>query len=190
MAVIPIDFNAIQAGGSSIQDFADTLTLDDLKQATQFAINTMLEHIASCVDADVSFAPIDPEATEGLKNADGASLGWTMSHVIAHTTATGETSAFGALELARGISLQGASRYETPWTELTTIEHCQQRLKESLRMRLASLAAWPDRPNLTNRYTPFPAAGPLNAKGLFLLGLWHDDVHQNQLAKIVQQLHK
>jgi len=190
MVAAPIDFNAIRAGGSSIQDFADSLTVEDLKQATEFTINTMLAHIASCVDADVSFVALDPEATEGLKNAEGESLGWTLSHVIAHTTATGEASAFGALDLARGISLQGISRYETPWTELTTIEHCRQRLNESLRMRLASLTAWPDHPNLTNRYTPFPGAGNLNAKGLLLLGLEHDSVHQNQLAKIVQQLHK
>ncbi|HEY7415255.1 MAG TPA: DinB family protein [Ktedonobacteraceae bacterium] len=190
MVVAPIDFQAVRAGGSGIQDFANTLTLDDLKQATELTVNTMLGHIASCVDADVSFVALDPEATEGLKNTDGEVLGWTLSHVIAHTTALGEASAFTALELARGISLRELSLYETPWTELTTIEHCRQRLNESLRMRLASLTAWPDRPNLTNRYTPFPGSGELNAKGIFLLGLEHDNNHQNHLAKIVQQLHK
>ncbi len=84
--------------------------------------------------------------------------------------------------------LQGVSRYEVPWTTLTTIEQCRHRLNESLRMRVAALTAWPDHPHLDNLYTPFPGAGNLNARGLFILGLEHDDVHQHQLAKIAQQI--
>lgn len=188
MTFSPIDFDAIRAGNLNVQDVADALTLDDLRQAAEFSINTMLAHIASCTDADVSFVARDPEATEGLRNANGELLGWTLNHVIVHTTATGEAAAFAALDLARGVSLQGVSRYETPWTTLTTFAQCQQRLNESLRMRRAILAAWPDHPNLTNRYAPFPGAGHLNAKGLFILGLEHDDIHQHHLTKIVHQI--
>lgn len=39
-----------------------------------------------------------------------------------------------------------------------------------------------------NLYTPYPGAGNLNARGLFILGLEHDDVHHHHLAKIVQQI--
>ncbi len=188
MTFSPIDFGRIHAGALTIQEVADRLTVEDLKRATEFSVNTMLAQIAACTDADVAFVPLDPDATEGIKNADGEVLGWTLSHVIVHTTATGEASAFAALDLARGVALQGISRYETPWDRLITIEQCRQRLEESLRMRLASLAAWPDHPDLSNRYTPFPGAGHLNAKELLILGLEHDDIHQHQLAEIVRQI--
>ena len=188
MTFSPIDFAAIRAGKSNVQEVADTFTLDDLRHAVEFSIHTMLAHIASCTDADVSFMSLDPETREELRDANSERLGWNLSHVIVHATATGEASAFAALDLARGISLQGVSRYEVPWTTLTTIEQCRQRLNESLRMRFATLSAWPDQPHLANLYTPYPGAGNLNAKGLFILGLEHDDVHQQHLAKIVQQI--
>ena len=55
-------------------------------------------------------------------------------------------------------------------------------------MQLASLAAWPDHPNLSYRFTPFPGAGNLNAKGLIVLGLEHDESHHHQIATIVNQI--
>ncbi len=180
MIIAPIDFDTLRAGKVGVQDLADTLTVEDLRQATEFSINTMLGHIAACKDEDVAFVARD-------LNADELN-GWTLSHVITHTTATAEAGAFAAMDLARGIALQGIGRYETPWESLRTIEDCRQRLRESLRMRLASLAAWPDHPDLANRYTPFPDAGSLNAKGIFVLGLEHDDVHQHHLADIVHQI--
>jgi len=188
MAFSTIDFATIRAGTLTIQDAADRLTVNDLRQATEFSVNTMLACIAACTDADVSFVALDSGATEGVRNAEGEVLGWTLSHVLVHTTATAEAGAFAALDLARGVSLRVISRYETPWKTLLTIEQCQQRLNESQRMRLASLAAWPDHPNLANRYTPFPGAGHLNAKGIFVLGLEHDDTHQHHLAAIVHQI--
>ncbi len=104
MVFSPIDFAAIRAGKSNVQDVADAFTLDDLRQAVEFSIHTMLMHIASCTDADVSFMSLDPEANEELRDANGERLGWNLSHVIVHATATGEASAFAALDLARGIS--------------------------------------------------------------------------------------
>jgi hypothetical protein len=188
MSSSPIDVEAIRKGAVTIHEVADALTIDDLKQATEFSVSNMLACIAACTDADVSYVALDSEATEGDRDADGQVLGWALSHVITHATATSEAGAFAALDLARGISLREISCYETLWETLLTLEQCQQRLNESQRMRLASIAAWPDRPDLTNRYTPFPGAGNLNAKGIFVLGLEHEDVHQRQIAAIVQQI--
>ena len=84
MAFSPIDFAAIRAGTLTIQDVADTLTVNDLRQATEFSVNTMLACIATCTDADVSFVALDSDATEGVRNAEGEVLGWTLSHVIVH----------------------------------------------------------------------------------------------------------
>jgi len=198
-----IDFEAIRAGTLTIQDVADTMTLDDLELATELSVNNMLAHIAACTDADVTFVPRDPHATEDVRDADGETLGWTLSHVIVHATASSEAGAFAAVDLARGVSLQGPalgyvapcgvsvqgmSLAEAPWDRFTTIEQCRQRLKESKRMRLASLKAWPDLPDLSNRFTPFPGVGRLNAKEMHVLSLEHDDAHQQQLAEIVQQI--
>jgi len=188
MASFPIDFDAFHTGALTMQDAADTLTVAQLQQATELSVTRMLAHIADCTDADVRFVALDPDAAEGVTNAEGDVLGWTLRHIIAHTTATAEASIFAAGELARGVVLQGIGRYETPWETLMTIEHCRQRLRESQRMRLASLAAWPSQPHLANRYSPFPGAEPLNAKGIVVLGLEHDATHQHQLAAIARQI--
>lgn len=188
MTPFTIDFGPMRTDVGAVQQLADPLTPDDLRRATASSVDAMLALIIACTDADVPFVALDPEATEGLTNADGDALGWTLSHVIFHTTATAEASAFAALELARGIALQGVSRHVSPWESIETIEQCRQRLRESKRMRLASLEGWPDRPDLSNRYIPFPAAGPLNARGLFVLGLEHDDTHRRQLEKVVRQI--
>ncbi len=182
-----LDFGEIHNGTATLQQVADTLSLGDLRRATESSVDAMLDLIVACADADVDFVALDPEATEGITNEHGETLGWTLGHVIVHTTATAEAAAFAALELARGVPLKGVSRYETPWEEIKMIEQCRQRLRESKRMRLATLEGWPDAPDLTNLYTPFPGAGPLNAKGLYVLGLEHDDTHQRHLAEVVRQ---
>jgi len=70
---------------------------------------------------------------------------------------------------------------------VTTIRQCRERLEESRRMRLASLEIWPDHPHLDNTYTPFDLVGEVNAIGAFILGLFHDDSHLEQIAGIIQQ---
>ena len=112
---------------------------------------------------------------------------WTLGHVIVHCTASAEESAAVAAELARGVEYHGRSRYEVPWQEMRTLAGCQQRLEESRRMRLASLAMWPDAPHLENGYEVWPDRPPVNAIGRFVLGLMHDESHLDQIEEIVRQ---
>jgi len=60
-------------------------------------------------------------------------------------------------------------------------------LRENLRLRLASLEPWPDRPNLKIGYTPWRESGWVNAKGIFMWGLAHDAPRIRQIAKILKQ---
>jgi hypothetical protein len=116
-----------------------------------------------------------------------AKIAWTLGHVIVHTTASSEESAFLAAELARGVEPHGRSRFETPWRTVTTIEQCRRRLEESRRMRLATLDVWPDQPHLDVFYQYAPDRPSYNAFGRFVLGLRHDDDHLGQIAEIVRQ---
>jgi hypothetical protein len=114
-------------------------------------------------------------------------LAWTLGHVIVHTTASAEEAAFVAAEVARGVTWRGGrARYEVPWSHVTTIQQCRERLEESRRMRLASLELWPRPPHLENTYEP--RAGYLhNCVSRFVAGLVHDDSHLEQIGKIVAQ---
>ncbi len=144
--------------------------------------------IAECVDADVTFAPDDPEANDTFATDEAdVRLPWTLGHVIVHATASAEESAALAAELARGVRYHGRSRHEVPWQAITTIAQCRQRLEESRRMRLASLDMWPDAPHLDNTYRYQAGDEPINAVNRFVRGLSHDDSHLEQISKIVAQ---
>jgi hypothetical protein len=132
--------------------------------------------------------PDDPEAEDTYaSDPSEAFLAWTLGHVIVHTTASSEESAFLAAELARGVpQREGRSRYEVPWRTVINIEQCRQRLEESRRMRLASLDLWPDPPHLDNLFTTRSGARH-NAMVRFIFGLAHDDSHLGQIAEIVRQ---
>lgn len=165
------------------------LTPDNLRHLTDEMIDQMLALIVDCNDADVVFKPVDPDAHDPYA-ADGADvdLAWTLGHVIVHVTASAEESAFLAAEMARGVPAERRrSRSEMPWETVTTTAQCRQRLEESRRMRLVSLALWPDEPHLDNCYEPWSGIGELNAVGRFVLGLLHDDDHLAQIADIGQQ---
>jgi len=101
-----------------------------------------------------------------------------------------EEGAATALTLARGVVVEGRSRYETPWETFSTIEQVLARLDESRRMRLSMLDAWPDQPRLEVNYTPIPPLGPLNAITRFTLGLGHDHAHLRQLREIAAQVRR
>jgi hypothetical protein len=107
--------------------------------------------------------------------------------VIVHITASSEETAFLAAEMARGVPNHGRSRYETAWETVTTIKQCRDRLEESCRMRLSMLDVWPDQPNLTLTYEPYPGAGEQNAIARFIAGMSHEDSHVGQIADIVRQ---
>lgn len=183
-----LDFTPVRNKEITINQLVADLTPKDLVRLTHEMVDTMLDLIAECVDADVIFAPNDPVAYDSFA-ADETELllPWTLGHVIVHTTASAEESAALACELARGVAYHGRSRSEVAWETVTTLAQCRQRLEESRRMRLASLEMWPDQPDLENRYATREGAEPINAIARFVYGLSHDDSHLGQIAEIVRQ---
>jgi hypothetical protein len=183
-----LDFTAIKNKRVTYNELGAGLNVADLRELTDGMIDTMLNFIANCVDEDVTFVPVDPDADDPYATDESERhIPWTLGHIIVHTTASAEESAALAAELARGVPYHGRSRHEIPWETVTTIQQCRQRLEESRRIRLASLEMWPDRPHLDNTYVPWKAIGEINAVGRFILGLSHDDSHLDQMANIVQQ---
>jgi len=169
-------------------ELAEGLTVDDLRRETNEMIDRMLALIADCADADVTFTPLDSTAHDpDAATESEVNMPWTLGHVIVHTTASAEESAFLAAELARGVQWHGRSRSEAPWPTVTTIEQCRRRLEESRRMRLATLDVWPAAPHLDNTYRPYERGEPVNCVNRFIRGLGHDDNHLNQIAEIVRQ---
>jgi hypothetical protein len=183
-----LDFAPVRNQETTIQELTDDLTPDDLRRLTNEMVDTMLNLIRYCVDADVTFEPEDPQADDPYAaTEEEVHIPWTLGHVIVHTTASAEESAALAAELARGVPFHGRSRSEVPWEQVETIAQCRQRLEESRRMRLASLDMWPAEPYLDNVYEWKADAEPINAVARFVLGLQHDDDHLGQIADVVQQ---
>jgi hypothetical protein len=184
-----LDFTPVREKQMTIEQLCAGLTGDDLRRLTNEMVDAMLAIIAGCTDKDVVFVPDDPDAEDTYaSDPEEVFLSWTLGHVIVHVTASAEESAFLAAELARGVPYrEGRSRYEVPWRSITTVEQCRQRLEESRRMRLASLEMWPDPPHLNNLFPARQGTAQYNAVVRFVLGLWHDDSHLEQLAKIVGQ---
>jgi len=183
-----LNFEAVRDERMTLADLVADLTRDDLRNLTHEMIDRMLSLIADCVDADVLFEPVDPEAYDPFaETEEEVNLAWNLGHIIVHTTASAEESAALAAELARGVAHHGRSRYETPWETVTTVAQCRQRLEESRRMRLAGLEMWPDEPHLTNEVVAWEGGPKVNAIGRFVLGLMHDDSHLEQIAEVVRQ---
>lgn len=182
-----LDFKAIKDGSTSFADLTANLTKADLYKLTDEMIDTMQEIVADATDEDVVFVPQDPEANDTFGNPEDKDLAWTLGHVIVHATASSEESAALALTLARGLEVEGRSRYEVPWQSVTTAAQIHHRLEESRRMRKAMLDAWPDEPHMDATYTAFARLGALNATGRFVLGLLHDSDHIGQLKEIMRQ---
>jgi hypothetical protein len=183
-----LDFEAVRNYAITFAELVAGLTRGDLGDLTEEMVDAMLGLITGCVDADVTFVPVDPDADDPFATTEEEiHLAWNLGHVIVHTTASAEESAALASELARGVENHGRSRYETSWQGVTTVDQCRQRLEESRRMRLASLAMWPEEPHLDNVYEPWPGAPRVDAIGRFVLGLMHDDSHLEHMAEIVRQ---
>jgi len=183
-----LDFTRVRNGEITMKELTAELTVDDLRQLTNEMIDRQLALIADCMDDDVIFVPVDPDAHDSYAtNEDEVDLAWNLGHVIVHTTASSEESAYLAVELARGVAYRGGrSRYETPWREVTKIDMCRQRLEESRRMRLASLDMWPDKPDLNNFFEGRNGM-QYDAIVRFIFGLSHDTSHLEQIAEIVRQ---
>lgn len=183
-----LNFQACRNKEISFSEMVAGVTGDDLIGLTNEMIDTILGQIAGCVDADVAFEPLDPQAYDPFAaTPDELRLPWTLGHVIVHTTASAEEAAALAAELARGVTRNGRSRYEVPWTEMRTIAGCRQRLEESRRMRLASLEMWPDPAHLANERQAWADGPMVNAIGRFVLGLMHEESHLAQIDDIVRQ---
>ncbi len=183
-----IDFGPLRRKEASLQDLAKGLSPDDLARLTREMCAAQLAAIEDATDDDVVMVPDDPDAKDTFaSNADDVGLSWTLGHVVVHTTASSEESAALALVLARGLPVEGRSRYEVPWQEARTAAFVRNRIEESRRMRLAMLAAWPAEPHLENFYSPYEGRPPMNAMGRFIGGLAHDDSHLEQMRKIMSQ---
>jgi DinB family protein len=186
--VVVIDFEPMRRSEVSLQQLAAGLSRDDLAKLTQEMCAQQLALIQDAQDEDVVFVPDDPDANDTFAAvAEDVGLSWTLGHVVVHSTASSEESAALALTLARGLAVDGRSRFELPWQGATTVEFLRDRIQESLRMRLSMLAAWPNEPHLENFYTPYEGRPPMNALGRFLGGLAHDDSHLEQIRKIMEQ---
>lgn len=183
-----LDFSPVKRKEVTLNEFVADLGRDDLAQLTNEMIDRMLELIADCTDDDVTFVPEDPDAYDPAAHSeDEENLPWTLGHLIVHTTASAEESAFLAAELARGVEFHGRSRYEVPWQTITTITQCRERLEESRRMRLATLATWPDEPHMDNVQLMGRSQIPYNPVARFVSGLGHDASHLNQIEDVVHQ---
>ena len=184
---MPIDFRAVRARETTLAELVVDLGVDDLARATDASIARMEEALAQTTDFEVTFVPEDPEADDPAAD-DPADryLAWTLGHLIVHVTASAEESAALAAELARGVPFHGRSRREVPWQTVTTVAQCRHRLVESRRMRLASLQMWPDSPPRDlGAETPGPTWG--QAKERFARGLSHEDAHQDQIRRVLEQ---
>ncbi len=183
-----LDFTPLRNREMQIDKFSAGLKVDDLRRLTNEMVDTMLDLIDDASDADVIFVPEDPDADDPYaEDQNETNMPWTLGHVIVHTTASAEETAFIAAGLARGVPFNGRSRSEIPWQTITTISQCRARLEESRRMRLATLEVWPDHPYLDNYYQRNPKSPKINAIAYFVSGLNHDDSHLAQIAEIMRQ---
>ena len=175
------DFTALHEGKATFADVVKDVKYSDLRTLTAEFFSTIQSTVAGATDADVTFLPQDPETRE--ENG----LGWPLSHIIVHLTATMEEAAAMGAMLARGVAVEGRLRYETPWESIQTAAQLQARLKESQRMCNAFLDAWPDAPHLDVTITPILTFGPMNAIARYMLGIFHGQMHFNQLHSAMEQ---
>ena len=183
-----LNFKSFQDKEITLAELVAGLTRADLVALTGEMVDTILALIAGCVDADVTFQPVDPEANDRFAaTPEEAHVAWTLGHVIVHITASAEEAGALAAELARGVANHGRSRYEVSWPEMQTIAGCRQRLEESRRMRLASLGMWPEPAHLDIEYQAWPGGPVVNAIGRYVFGLMHEASHLEQIREIVRQ---
>ncbi|HEY7350857.1 MAG TPA: DinB family protein [Ktedonobacterales bacterium] len=185
-----LDFDGVRQGDQTLADLARNLSHADLHTLTDEMIDTVLAIIEEATAADVVFVPEDPDANDAFGASAEVNLPWTLGHVIVHATASSEEAAALGSALARGIEIEGRSRYETDWRTIRSVAQVRQRLEESRHMRHAFLDSWPYQPHLEVMYTGFASLGPMNATGRFLLGLMHEDSHLAQLREIMRQAHE
>jgi hypothetical protein len=176
-----INLEAVLRGQMSYADLVRTIRHADLYTMTDELFDELESILVKATDGAVLFVPRDSAAT------DQSEQGWTVSHVVAHLTATIEESAAVAAMFARGVQFEARLRYETPWENLSTQQMVLARLHESHRMCRAFLDAWPDEPHFDVTATRIPLFGPMDAVGMYVLGFVHGQGHIEQLRETIQQ---
>jgi len=178
-----IDLGAVRAGKISFADAIADIQPANLLDMAGEVFDALEAILANATDASILFVPHDAAA------AGQSEQGWPVNHIIAHLTASFEEIATAASIVARGVQIKERLplRYETPLQELSTLQLVQARLRESRRICLALLNAWPDKPHLDVTITLIPQFGPLNAIGLYIIGIGHATSHLDQLRDTIQQ---
>lgn len=190
---MPLDFTTVDNHELSLLEFSQHFTVDDLRDATNESIDTLLKIVRGLDDTQVAFLPYDPEADDPYAKPGEEKIGWSIAHLVVHVTASSEEWATYSGILARGLSYPAEPRlrYETEWTTVTTTAQCIQRLEESRRIRLGYLAVWPDTPNLEMKRELSPRFierfGQFNAAACFLFGLKHELGHYAQFREVARQ---
>ncbi len=181
-----LDFTPVRDKTISMADLTRDLTREDLRRLTNEMIDAQLAIVSDATDADVVFVPSDPAAKDTFGKSEEADLAWTLGHVVLHGAASSEEGAALSANLARGLVIEGRSRYEPDWRAIATIAEVLNRLEESRRMRLGFLDAWPDQPHLeTTQESQY--FGAMTAVTRFVMGLAHEDSHLEQLREIMRQ---
>lgn len=144
-------------------------------------------------DAEVVFAPFDPDAFDEHAGPEAQNIGWTLGHQAVHICATVEESACFASILARGVQPPRGIRfrYEIPWETVTSITQVRAKWEEGRRICTAYLQTFPDSPHLDTHRT-FPENMPLrdlqlNAIEAMLFGLHHTHEHIAQYERTVRE---
>ncbi len=190
---MPVDYTRYHENAEvKIYELAKDLTLQDLRDETNHLYDIVAGILDEASDADIVFEPYDPDAHDPHAATEAEQhIGWTLGHLVAHTTATNEEGAVFSSLLARGIEMGGRIRTETDWREIDTVDKARQRLEESRRIVLAYLDTWPDEPRLdVYRDLSEKAAkffGKLNAQAALLSGFAHMDSHLDQFRNTLQQ---
>lgn len=146
-----IDFTALRNQTLTVRELSARFTLDDLRAAADAYVDAIQDIIKDTSDAQIAYVPVDSRANDPYAVPGEETIGWSLGHLVAHTTASTEEGAAFASLLACGIQLNDEEqrlRYETPWQEIDTKARALQRLEESRRMRRAYFDTWPDRPHL------------------------------------------
>ncbi len=184
---MPIDFTPVKNREVKMMDWASQFSLADIRDAANASIDFMLDILNGLTDADVTFIPFDPEASDPIALPELQNIGWGVGHLILHVTASTEEYAATASVVARGINFprEPRLRIEADWqTAARTVDECRQRILESARMRNAFLDSFPDQPSTTARWERsekfIEIFGEMDAKGAFMMGLNHEYGHHAQ----------
>lgn len=189
----PIDFSPVFEKQIKLSEFAQSYTLEHLRQATDASLDLLREIVGQADDADIAFMPRDEQAHDQYAVTGEEHIGWTLGHLAAHVCASSEEQAAVSSILARGVPLGHGLRFrcEVPWREVETQAKALAILEQSRRIRHAYLDAWPDAPHLDNIREMSEnwrnAYGPMNAVAAYLFGLYHEWQHYAQFRDVLQQ---